>query len=69
MPLYIYYCLSFVAERLLILQQNYMSEAQEGDPKYMAPELMQGIFTKSADIFRSIFLFFCILEIPENPLD
>ena len=28
------------------------SDVQEGDPKYMAPELMQGRFGKSADIFR-----------------
>ena len=29
-----------------------LSEAQEGDPKYLAPELMQGKFGKPADIFR-----------------
>jgi membrane-associated tyrosine/threonine-specific cdc2-inhibitory kinase len=29
-----------------------MSEAQEGDPKYLAPELMNGQFGKPADIFR-----------------
>lgn len=28
-----------------------LSEAQEGDPKYMAPELMDGKFGKPADIF------------------
>lgn len=28
------------------------TQALEGDPKYLAPELMQGRFTKSADIFR-----------------
>ncbi|XP_041365931.1 membrane-associated tyrosine- and threonine-specific cdc2-inhibitory kinase-like isoform X2 [Gigantopelta aegis] len=28
-----------------------LSEAQEGDPKYLAPELMQGKFGKPADIF------------------
>ncbi|KAK2147709.1 hypothetical protein LSH36_540g01066 [Paralvinella palmiformis] len=27
------------------------SEAQEGDPRYLAPELLQGRFAKSADIF------------------
>lgn len=27
------------------------AQALEGDPKYLAPELMQGSFTKSADIF------------------
>lgn len=30
---------------------NDFSEAQEGDPKYLAPELMDGKFGKSADIF------------------
>ncbi|KAK6191711.1 hypothetical protein SNE40_003325 [Patella caerulea] len=28
-----------------------LSEAQEGDPKYLAPELMQGKFGKPADVF------------------
>ena len=28
------------------------NDIQEGDPKYMAPELMQGHFGKPADIFR-----------------
>ncbi|XP_064602098.1 membrane-associated tyrosine- and threonine-specific cdc2-inhibitory kinase-like [Liolophura sinensis] len=28
-----------------------LSEAQEGDPKYLAPELMEGQFSKPADIF------------------
>lgn len=37
---------------LFLLQPNFISEAQEGDPKYMAPELMQGVFTKAADVFR-----------------
>ena len=31
---------------------NDFSEAQEGDPKYLAPELMDGKFGKPADIFR-----------------
>ncbi|XP_053384462.1 membrane-associated tyrosine- and threonine-specific cdc2-inhibitory kinase-like isoform X2 [Mercenaria mercenaria] len=30
---------------------NDFSEAQEGDPKYLAPELMDGKFSKAADIF------------------
>lgn len=29
-----------------------MAEAMEGDPKYLAPELLQGRFGKPADIFR-----------------
>lgn len=28
--------------------------AQEGDPKYMAPELMKAEFGKPADIFRYV---------------
>lgn len=31
-----------------------LSEAQEGDPKYLAPELMRGCFSKAADIFRLV---------------
>ena len=27
-------------------------DAQEGDPKYLAPELLKGVFGKAADIFR-----------------
>ncbi|XP_060589095.1 membrane-associated tyrosine- and threonine-specific cdc2-inhibitory kinase-like [Ruditapes philippinarum] len=30
---------------------NDFSEAQEGDPKYLAPELMDGKYSKAADIF------------------
>ena len=30
----------------------HMFTIQESDPKYLAPELMQGHFGKSADIFR-----------------
>ena len=32
------------------------SVAQEGDPKYMAPELMQGHFGKPADVFRCVLI-------------
>ena len=28
------------------------SEAQEGDPRYMAPELLQGSYGTAADVFR-----------------
>lgn len=34
-----------------LFSQNLSTEATEGDPKYLASELMQGIFTKYADIF------------------
>jgi membrane-associated tyrosine- and threonine-specific cdc2-inhibitory kinase len=42
-------------------------EATEGDPKYMAQELMSGIFTKSADIFSlgiTILEISCDLDLP-----
>lgn len=29
-----------------------ISDAQEGDPQYLAPELLEGKFGKPADIFR-----------------
>ena len=44
-------------------------EATEGDPKYMARELMSGIFTKSADIFSvgmTILEISCDLDLPSN---
>lgn len=42
-------CFSY---RFDMFQDIEMSEAQEGDPKYLAPELMNGQFGKPADIFR-----------------
>lgn len=35
--------------------QSDLNDPIEGDPKYLAPELLQGIFTKAADIFRYLF--------------
>lgn len=35
-----------------LFQGSDLSEAQEGDPKYMAPELLDGKFGKPADICR-----------------
>lgn len=32
------------------------ADAQEGDPRYMAPELLRGEYGSAADIFRSISL-------------
>jgi len=34
-----------------------ISEAQEGDPKYLAPELMMSRFGKPADVFRLVNVF------------
>lgn len=45
------------------------SEATEGDPKYLAKELMQAIFTKSADIFSlgiTILELACDLDLPSG---
>lgn len=45
------------------------SDAIEGDPKYMAKELMQGKFTKAADIFSLGITFLemsCDLELPSG---
>ncbi|KAG1667257.1 Membrane-associated tyrosine- and threonine-specific cdc2-inhibitory kinase [Nymphon striatum] len=46
-----------------------LSEAQEGDPKYLAPELMRGCFTKAADVFSlgiTILELATDLEIPKE---
>ncbi|XP_064634588.1 membrane-associated tyrosine- and threonine-specific cdc2-inhibitory kinase-like [Lineus longissimus] len=45
------------------------SEAQEGDPRYMAPELLQGKFSKAADVFSlgiSIMELACDLDLPKG---
>ncbi|GFY78624.1 membrane-associated tyrosine- and threonine-specific cdc2-inhibitory kinase [Trichonephila inaurata madagascariensis] len=36
---------------VLDLSKSDTSDAIEGDPRYLAPELMEGIFTKAADVF------------------
>ena len=41
------------------------SEAQEGDPRYLAPELMCGKFGKPADIFRLVSRY-CVYSIIFN---
>lgn len=41
----------------------------EGDCRYIAPELLQGVFTKAADIFSlgiTILELACTLELPKN---
>lgn len=45
------------------------NDIQEGDPKYMAPELMQGHFGRSADIFSlgiSLLELACEMELPSG---
>ncbi|KXJ09045.1 Membrane-associated tyrosine- and threonine-specific cdc2-inhibitory kinase [Exaiptasia diaphana] len=46
-----------------------ITDAQEGDPMYLAPELMQGSFTKAADIFSlgiTMLEASCDLELPRG---
>ncbi|XP_071955343.1 membrane-associated tyrosine- and threonine-specific cdc2-inhibitory kinase-like [Antedon mediterranea] len=53
----------------LDFDQSDLSEAQEGDPKYLAPELLQGKFGKEADIFSlgiSMLELSCDLDLPKN---
>ncbi|XP_072340166.1 membrane-associated tyrosine- and threonine-specific cdc2-inhibitory kinase isoform X2 [Scyliorhinus torazame] len=54
---------------MLELEEGDLSEAQEGDPKYMAPELLKGIYSKAADIFSlgmTILDISCNLELPRS---
>lgn len=44
-------------KNLFFATQGDISEAQEGDPKYLAPELMDGKFGKAADVFRFVVFF------------
>lgn len=37
---------------MLELDSGDLKDAQEGDPRYMAPELLRGEYTKAADVFR-----------------
>ncbi|XP_044303887.1 membrane-associated tyrosine- and threonine-specific cdc2-inhibitory kinase [Varanus komodoensis] len=48
---------------MLELDSGDLSDAQEGDPRYMAPELLCGEYTKAADVFS---LGITILEISSN---
>ncbi|XP_066433293.1 membrane-associated tyrosine- and threonine-specific cdc2-inhibitory kinase isoform X1 [Eleutherodactylus coqui] len=44
-------------------------EAQEGDPRYMAPELLDGVFTKAADLFSlgmTLLEVACNMELPKG---
>lgn len=54
---------------VLNLKKNDLSEAQEGDPKYLALELMEGKFSKAADIFSlgiTILELACDLDLPQG---
>ncbi|CAI9603326.1 unnamed protein product [Staurois parvus] len=44
-------------------------DAQEGDPRYMSPELLDGVFTKAADVFSlgmSLLEVACNMELPKG---
>lgn len=46
-----------------------LSDAQEGDPKYLAPEVMEGIFGRAADVFSlgiTILELACDLDLPRG---
>lgn len=54
---------------VLDINKNDTNEATEGDPKYLAKELMQGQFTKAADIFSlgiTILEIACDLDLPNG---
>lgn len=64
-----YYKIGDFGLALDVSKPNYTSEAQEGDPKYLAPELMQGAFAKAADIFSlgiTILELACFIELPRG---
>ncbi|XP_022102187.1 membrane-associated tyrosine- and threonine-specific cdc2-inhibitory kinase-like [Acanthaster planci] len=51
------------------LGKNDLTDAQEGDPRYLAPELLQGKFGKHADVFSigiTILELACDLDLPQN---
>ncbi|XP_053327323.1 membrane-associated tyrosine- and threonine-specific cdc2-inhibitory kinase [Spea bombifrons] len=46
-----------------------IGEAQEGDPRYMAPELLDGVFGKAADVFSlgmTLLEVSCNMELPKG---
>lgn len=54
---------------MLELDSGDLNDAQEGDPRYMAPELLHGEYSKAADIFSlgiTILEIACNLELPNG---
>ncbi|XP_046859290.1 membrane-associated tyrosine- and threonine-specific cdc2-inhibitory kinase-like [Xenia sp. Carnegie-2017] len=54
---------------VLDLYNHHFSEGQEGDPMYLAPELLEGQFSKAADIFSlgiSLLEVACDLDLPRG---
>lgn len=53
----------------LVVELTHLGDAMDGDSKYMAPELMEGNFSKAADIFSlgiTILELACSLELPKG---
>lgn len=49
--------------------QSNLEHAMEGDCRYIAPEVLQGYFTKAADIFSlgiTLLELACALDLPKN---
>ncbi|KAK9395389.1 PKMYT1: Protein kinase membrane associated tyrosine/threonine 1 [Crotalus adamanteus] len=54
---------------MLELDSGDLKDAQEGDPRYMAPELLHGEYTKAADVFGlgiTILEIACNMELPNG---
>uniref|UniRef100_A0A8C3FE32 Membrane-associated tyrosine- and threonine-specific cdc2-inhibitory kinase n=1 Tax=Chrysemys picta bellii TaxID=8478 RepID=A0A8C3FE32_CHRPI len=54
---------------VLELDRGDLSDAQEGDPRYMAPELLQGEYSEAADVFSlgmTILEIACNMELPNG---
>eukprot|EP00118_Oscarella_pearsei_P006872 m.32075 g.32075 ORF g.32075 m.32075 type:complete len:287 (+) comp31594_c0_seq2:925-1785(+) len=54
---------------MLDLSKNNVHEAQDGDPKYLAPELLQNQFDKSADVFSlgmTLLELSCDIDLPNS---
>ena len=53
----------------LVVELTHLTDARDGDSKYIAPELLEGTFTKAADIFSlgiTILELACSLELPKG---
>ncbi|KAB5555226.1 hypothetical protein PHYPO_G00031030 [Pangasianodon hypophthalmus] len=56
-------------ERVMAREKKEKDDAQEGDPRYMAPELLRGEYGAAADVFSlgvSILELACSIEVPKG---